>query len=103
MDLKVGERVASVEDESIGTIRWIGELEDPNLKGTWIGIEWDSEGRGKHSGSYQSIKDYSFISFLFFFFFVCFLCYSQKIENKHNSFLFVFFFSISFISFEFLF
>ncbi|KAF8892438.1 hypothetical protein BD779DRAFT_1621101 [Infundibulicybe gibba] len=33
----------------LGTIRFIGEVD--NTLGTWLGVEWDNPGRGKHDGS----------------------------------------------------
>jgi dynactin complex subunit len=31
-----------------GTIRFVSEIDD--MKGIWLGVEWDSPERGKHSG-----------------------------------------------------
>ncbi|CAK9301554.1 unnamed protein product [Gordionus sp. m RMFG-2023] len=41
-------------DGNIGTIRYVGPL--LNKKGTWIGLEWDDENKGKHDGVYQDIR-----------------------------------------------
>lgn len=34
-----------------GTVRYVGEVDGTH--GTWLGVEWDDQGRGKHDG----IKD----------------------------------------------
>jgi len=36
---------------SICTVKYIGPVDGTN--GTWLGVEWDDSGRGKHSGSHQ--------------------------------------------------
>ena len=43
----LGQRIAI--DADIGVIRYIGEVEGHD--GTWLGIDWDNPGRGKHDGS----------------------------------------------------
>ena len=35
------------------TVRWEGEVGDT---GTWLGVEWDCEGRGKHDGVHQDVS-----------------------------------------------
>ena len=32
-------------------VRWVGEVEGTD--GEWLGVEWDSEGRGKHDGMHK--------------------------------------------------
>ena len=34
-----------------GTVRYVGGVDETH--GTWLGVEWDDQGRGKHDG----IKD----------------------------------------------
>lgn len=68
-------------DESVGTVRYVGEVSDArkkcrcqsmmNLcyvsrvlqveghKSTWLGIEWDEPERGKHDGSVQGVGYFS--------------------------------------------
>ena len=45
----VGRRIEV--DGSIGTVRYQGEID--GKKGEWLGIEWDDEKRGKHSGDFN--------------------------------------------------
>lgn len=40
-----------------GTIRYVGPVE--NTKGTWLGVEWDQDHRGKHDGSYKGKRYFS--------------------------------------------
>lgn len=47
MEVVVGDRVESV-DGARAFARWTGEVE--GRAGTWIGVEWDDETRGKHDG-----------------------------------------------------
>lgn len=37
-----------------GTIRFVGEIE--HQPGTWVGVEWDDPGRGKHDGSHNGVN-----------------------------------------------
>ena len=50
-DYSIGDRVAA-SDGSEATVRYIGPIaiakSDSEI---WIGVEWDSPGRGKHDGS----------------------------------------------------
>ena len=32
-------------------VRWVGEVDGTD--GEWLGVEWDSEGRGKHDGMHK--------------------------------------------------
>ena len=43
--LKLGDR---------GTVRWAGGVE--GTEGRWLGVEWDTEGRGRHDGDHQGTK-----------------------------------------------
>lgn len=36
------------------TVRYIGSVEGTN--GEWLGVEWDTVDKGKHSGEYQGKK-----------------------------------------------
>ncbi|XP_028407630.1 tubulin-specific chaperone E-like [Dendronephthya gigantea] len=47
-----GTRVVS--DGNYGTIKYFGEI--PPSTGLWYGIEWDVDGRGKHSGEHEGVK-----------------------------------------------
>lgn len=50
--VSVGSRVEC--DGATGTVQWIGEV--PSTEGTWYGVDWDDEIRGKHDGSHKGIK-----------------------------------------------
>ena len=55
---QLGDRIRIEPDGAIGTIRYIGDLGrdeelQPQHRGLWIGVEWDEESRGKHSGTFQ--------------------------------------------------
>lgn len=41
-------------DGEYGTIKYFGKV--PPSSGLWYGVEWDSDGRGKHSGEHEGIK-----------------------------------------------
>ncbi|RMZ86624.1 hypothetical protein DV736_g6147, partial [Chaetothyriales sp. CBS 134916] len=45
----VGQRLSY--DGALCTVRYHGPL--PDLKGDWLGVEWDQRGRGKHNGTHQ--------------------------------------------------
>ena len=48
----VGSRVRDVSDGTRGTVRYIGPVAAAKNKSeSWLGVEWDSPGRGKHDGS----------------------------------------------------
>jgi hypothetical protein len=49
MVLEVGDRVVFKKYDEKATIRYIGCIDESELK--WIGLEWDSEGLGKNDGS----------------------------------------------------
>ncbi|KAI0021534.1 RNI-like protein [Xylariomycetidae sp. FL0641] len=51
-DLKVGDRRAY--DGVVCTIRYIGEV--AGTSGSWLGVEWDDPGRGKHDGSHKGVR-----------------------------------------------
>lgn len=41
-------------DGHYGTVKFFGEV--PPASGLWYGIEWDEDGRGKHSGEHEGVK-----------------------------------------------
>ena len=41
-------------DGEYGTIKYFGEV--PPSTGLWYGVEWDKDGRGKHSGEHDGVK-----------------------------------------------
>jgi hypothetical protein len=45
---------------ALGTVRYYGPL--TGTKGSWIGVEWDDEGRGKHDGTYEGQRIFSCLS-----------------------------------------
>ncbi|GIY53026.1 tubulin-specific chaperone E [Caerostris extrusa] len=49
--LEIGSRV-HCEGEH-GTVLYIGQIS--GMEGTWLGVEWDNQLRGKHSGSYKGV------------------------------------------------
>lgn len=52
---RVGQRVSSVSDtRRIGTVKYVGAVE--GYSGTWVGVDWDNDGEGKHDGSHNGIK-----------------------------------------------
>lgn len=50
--LELGQRIEL--DYSRGTVRFLGAV--PPTKGEWIGVEWDTEERGKHSGEHNGTQ-----------------------------------------------
>lgn len=40
--------------EAFGTVRWVGSIQ--GKEGTWVGIEWDDESKGRHSGEYEGVQ-----------------------------------------------
>ncbi|OTA97930.1 hypothetical protein M434DRAFT_91656 [Hypoxylon sp. CO27-5] len=49
---KVGDRLSY--DGAVCTVRYIGEVS--GTSGTWLGVEWDDPGRGKHDGSHKGAR-----------------------------------------------
>ena len=41
-------------DGEYGTVKYFGEV--PPTSGLWYGVEWDVDGRGKHSGEHEGVK-----------------------------------------------
>ncbi|KAF9126247.1 hypothetical protein BGW39_006765 [Mortierella sp. 14UC] len=50
--LELGQRIEL--EYSRGTVRYLGAV--PPTKGEWIGVEWDTEERGKHSGEHNGTQ-----------------------------------------------
>lgn len=44
----VGQRLSF--EGALCTVRYVGEVE--GTKGEWLGVEWDDQSRGKHSGEH---------------------------------------------------
>ncbi|KAJ6446106.1 tubulin-specific chaperone E [Purpureocillium lavendulum] len=42
------------------TIRYVGQVE--GTAGSWLGVEWDDETRGKHDGSHKGVRYFSCLS-----------------------------------------
>ncbi|KAL2497514.1 Tubulin-folding cofactor E [Abeliophyllum distichum] len=52
---RVGQRVHWIGDAGrIGTVKYVGPVE--GYSGTWVGVDWDNDGDGKHDGSHNSVK-----------------------------------------------
>ena len=48
----LGCRIRDVADGTRGTVKYIGPVAAAKNKSElWLGVEWDSTGRGKHDGS----------------------------------------------------
>ncbi|CAH8359323.1 unnamed protein product [Eruca vesicaria subsp. sativa] len=51
---KIGQRVHSLNDPCrVGTVKYIGGVE--GYSGTWIGVDWDNDGDGKHNGTVKDV------------------------------------------------
>lgn len=48
----VGSRIDS--SGSKGTVKYVGKVS--GAEDTWLGIDWDDPGRGKHNGTYNGIQ-----------------------------------------------
>ncbi|VEL07170.1 unnamed protein product [Protopolystoma xenopodis] len=48
----IGKRVTN--DDYLGTIKYVGPL--PGSKSFWLGIDWDNETRGRHSGIFNGVQ-----------------------------------------------
>ncbi|KAK8651603.1 hypothetical protein V6N13_141200 [Hibiscus sabdariffa] len=50
----LGQRVLSSADpRRVGTVKFVGTVE--GYSGTWVGVDWDNEGDGKHDGSINGV------------------------------------------------
>jgi hypothetical protein len=54
MAFSVGERVVSVADGQVATVLYVGEVN--GTSGQWLGVEWDSAERGRHSGTHEGTE-----------------------------------------------
>ncbi|XWS37429.1 hypothetical protein CRYUN_Cryun19dG0042200 [Craigia yunnanensis] len=51
----IGQRVhSSTYLRRVGTVKYVGNVE--GYSGTWVGVDWDNEGDGKHDGSINGVK-----------------------------------------------
>ncbi|PPR94868.1 hypothetical protein GOBAR_AA25802 [Gossypium barbadense] len=51
----VGQRVhSSTDPRRVGTVKFVGNVE--GYSGTWVGVDWDNEGDGKHDGSINGVR-----------------------------------------------
>jgi len=50
--LELGQRIE--HEYCRGTVRFLGAV--PPTKGEWIGVEWDTVERGKHSGEHNGTQ-----------------------------------------------
>lgn len=52
---RLGQRVTSAGDtRRIGTVKYVGPVE--GYSDSWIGVDWDNDGEGKHDGSHNGVK-----------------------------------------------
>lgn len=51
---KIVEGLRVICDGQYGTVQFFGVI--PPATGLWYGIEWDDDGRGKHSGEHEGVK-----------------------------------------------
>ncbi|KAK1638354.1 CAP-Gly domain-containing protein [Colletotrichum phormii] len=47
-------------DNALCTVRYIGPV--AGTSGTWLGVEWDDTGRGKHDGQHKDVRYFSCLS-----------------------------------------
>ncbi|KAI1482556.1 hypothetical protein K445DRAFT_317855 [Daldinia sp. EC12] len=55
---KVGDRLSY--DGAVCTVRYVGEVS--GTSGSWLGVEWDDPGRGKHDGSHKGVRYFTCLS-----------------------------------------
>ncbi|KAL6498406.1 hypothetical protein OROHE_026674 [Orobanche hederae] len=52
---RVGHRVHSIgQPRRFGTVKYVGPVE--GFCGDWIGVDWDTDGEGKHEGSHNGVS-----------------------------------------------
>ncbi|GKT40130.1 tumor susceptibility gene 101 protein [Colletotrichum spaethianum] len=51
----IGQRLSY--DGALCTVRYIGPVD--GTSGTWLGVEWDDAGRGKHDGQHKGVRYFS--------------------------------------------
>jgi dynactin complex subunit len=49
-EVVVGQRVQAKADGHRATVRFVGSVDGASPEDGWVGVEWDSVGRGKHDG-----------------------------------------------------
>ncbi|OHE90689.1 CAP-Gly domain-containing protein [Colletotrichum orchidophilum] len=54
----IGQRLSY--DHALCTVRYIGPV--AGTSGTWLGVEWDDTGRGKHDGQHKDVRYFSCLS-----------------------------------------
>ncbi|KAI1336840.1 Thioesterase/thiol ester dehydrase-isomerase [Xylariaceae sp. FL0016] len=54
----VGDRLSY--DGAICTVRYVGQVS--GTTGSWLGVEWDDQGRGKHDGAHKGTRYFSCLS-----------------------------------------
>lgn len=59
----VGQRLSY--DGALCTVRYVGEV--AGTSATWLGVEWDDAGRGKHDGSHKGTRYFS-CTYCFYFY-----------------------------------
>ncbi|KAK6257866.1 hypothetical protein QUC31_001325 [Theobroma cacao] len=51
----LGQRVhSSTDPRRVGTVKYVGNVE--GYSGTWVGVDWDNGGDGKHDGSINGVR-----------------------------------------------
>lgn len=45
---------SSTDPRRVGTVKYVGNVE--GYSGTWVGVDWDNEGDGKHDGSINGVR-----------------------------------------------
>ncbi|KAL2881564.1 hypothetical protein SGCOL_003131 [Colletotrichum sp. CLE4] len=54
----IGQRLSY--DNALCTVRYIGPV--AGTSGTWLGVEWDDTGRGKHDGQHKDVRFFTCLS-----------------------------------------
>ncbi|TEA14482.1 Tubulin-specific chaperone E [Colletotrichum sidae] len=54
----IGQRLSY--DGALCTVRYIGSV--AGTSGTWLGVEWDDSGRGKHDGQHKDVRYFNCLS-----------------------------------------
>jgi len=50
----IGRRVLVAPENDVATVRYIGTV--AGTDGEWLGVEFDTAGRGKHDGMHQGVR-----------------------------------------------
>lgn len=53
---RVGIEATGTNKAAVGTVRYIGVLQNGPDTDIWIGVEWDDNKRGKHNGTYNGLN-----------------------------------------------